>query len=188
MKNFVWLAIICCILPILIILLISAIFGIKQKPKIPEKEFKKEEVIAEPKIGSFAPEFQLTDIDQKTFTLNDLKGKPTILFFTASYCLPCQIAAKEIKKLDEDLGGNKFNVVVIFIDKRESEEDLRVWKEKFASDDWFIAFGNEKIISDYEINYLDTRFILDERSKIVYLASPATGFFDFKEKILQLLK
>jgi hypothetical protein len=98
------------------------------------------------------------------------------------------MAAKEIKKLDEDLGGNKFNVVVIFIDKRESEEDLRAWKRKFASDDWFISFGNEKIISDYKINYLDTRFILDERGKIVYLASPATGFFDFKEKVVQLLK
>jgi hypothetical protein len=36
--------------------------------------------------------------------------------------------------LDEDLGGNKFNVVVIFIDQRESEEDLRAWREKFASD------------------------------------------------------
>jgi cytochrome oxidase Cu insertion factor (SCO1/SenC/PrrC family) len=90
MKNFVWLSIICCILPILIILLISAIFGIKQKPKIPEKEFKKEEVIAEPKIGSFAPEFQLTDIDQKTFTLNDLKGKPTILFLQRAIAFPAK--------------------------------------------------------------------------------------------------
>jgi cytochrome oxidase Cu insertion factor (SCO1/SenC/PrrC family) len=95
MKNTLWLAIICCFLPMVIFLLFSAILSVKQKPKIPEKEFKKEEGIAKPKIGNLAPEFQLTDIDQKTFTLNDLKGKPTILFFTSTYCLPAKWQPKK---------------------------------------------------------------------------------------------
>ena len=42
--------------------------------------------------------------------------------------MPCQIGAKEVVKLDDELGGDTFDVFVVFVDPRENESDLRNWK------------------------------------------------------------
>lgn len=141
-------------------------------------------------IGATSPDFQLTDISGKNFRKSDLLGKPVILWFTASYCIPCQIGAKEVKRLDDDMGvgGNTFDVVMIFIDPRETVDDLRWWKENFGNPDWYIAFGNEQIIADYKIRYLDTQYLLDKSGVIKNVANSNVGYERYKNLIQPLLQ
>lgn len=188
MKKATLIAIICCALTITIIALF-ALFGGQRVDHSSMPGYKDtNKVRIGTSIGDISPEFQLTDIGGKNFSKSDFREKPVIVWFTASYCVPCQIGAKEVKRLDNDMGGNAFDVAMIFIDPRETVADLRRWKENFGNADWYIAFGNEQIIADYKIRYLDTQYLLDKNGIIKNIANSNVGYERYKDLIQPLLQ
>ena len=116
-----------------------------------------------PSAGSPFPEFSLVDIDGNKVTNDSLSGKPSILWFTTSWCVPCQIGAKEVAKLDDELGGDAFTVLVVFVDPRESADDLRRWKQSFGNNDWVVAFDNQSdpLAQKINLKFLDTKYLID---------------------------
>lgn len=187
MNKITLIAIVCCALPLAVIGLMLA-FGGERIDHSTMPGYQQQAQVVGTDIGNISPAFQLVDIDKKSIKKDGLKGKPTIVWFTASYCVPCQIGAKEVKKLDEDVGGDKFNVIMVFVDPRETEQDLRQWKDNFASKDWFIVFGNEKIITDYKIRYLDTQYLLDKDGVIRNIANSNVGYESYKNKLQPLIQ
>lgn len=126
-------------------------------------------------VGSTFPDFTLTEVGGKTITRDSLKGKPVIIWFTTSWCIPCQIGAQDVSKLDNELGGGTFNVLVVFVDPKEKDSDLILWRKRFANPDWMVAFDNEltKLAARVNLKFLDSKFILDKNGIIKN--------FDFKQ-------
>lgn len=122
-------------------------------------------------VGDIFPDFNLTDVGERTFTRDSFKGKPSIIWFTTEFCVPCQIGAKEVAKLDSELGGNAFDVFVVFVDPRETKEDLISWKNRFANDDWVVSFDNfneeqNSLSAKINLKFLDTKYLLDSNGVI----------------------
>lgn len=49
-------------------------------------------------IGEVAPDFTLTTIDGKEFSLSSFRGQPVMLNFWATWCPPCQMEMPDIQK------------------------------------------------------------------------------------------
>jgi cytochrome oxidase Cu insertion factor (SCO1/SenC/PrrC family) len=113
--------------------------------------------------GKVFPSFNLTDVDGASVSLSTLAGKPAIVWFTTGWCVPCQIGAKEVAKLDAELGGDAFDVIVVFVDPREDAQDLRDWKQNFAAPDWQVAFddASRPLSTKIGLQFLDSKYLLD---------------------------
>ncbi|MCA0929909.1 TlpA disulfide reductase family protein [Ruegeria profundi] len=57
-------------------------------------------------------EFQLED-DGGTATIEDYKGKYVLLNFWATWCAPCRKEMPQIAELQEEFGGDKFEVLTL---------------------------------------------------------------------------
>jgi cytochrome c biogenesis protein CcmG/thiol:disulfide interchange protein DsbE len=64
-----------------------------------------------PRIGSAAPDFTITD-SQKTVVLSQLRGKPVVLNFWATWCPPCVEEMPSLVQLQKQL-GNKVTILAV---------------------------------------------------------------------------
>jgi peroxiredoxin len=64
-----------------------------------------------PKIGEKAPNFTLTDSD-KTVSLDQLRGKPVLLNFWATWCPPCIEEMPSLVQLQKAL-GDKVTILAV---------------------------------------------------------------------------
>lgn len=71
-----------------------------------------------PRIGETAPDFTVND-GQRTVTLSQLRGKPVLLNFWASWCGPCVQEMPSLVELQKQLGG-KATVLAVSVDSDDS--------------------------------------------------------------------
>jgi thiol-disulfide isomerase/thioredoxin len=64
-----------------------------------------------PRIGSPAPQFTITDA-QRTVSLQQLRGKPVVLNFWATWCPPCIEEMPSLVQLHKEL-GNKIAILAV---------------------------------------------------------------------------
>src|SRR5919108_4284260 len=75
------------------------------------------------KTGKGAPDFKLIDSEKgNILTKQTFKGKPLIIFFTTTWCTPCQIGAENLAKYDDEKGSGAFNVLIVFVDEQETDK------------------------------------------------------------------
>jgi thiol-disulfide isomerase/thioredoxin len=119
-------------------------------------------------VGALAPSFRLTDPVKGSITKENFTGKPLFIFFTATWCTPCQIGAQNLARYDDEHGGNLFNVLIAFIDDKESDNQFINWKKQFGRDDWYIAKGIE-MANNYHVQFLDTKYAFDQDGIIKWI-------------------
>jgi thiol-disulfide isomerase/thioredoxin len=74
---------------------------------------------AAPLAGHPAPPFELVTLDGETLRLSDLKGKPVILNFWATWCGPCRAEFPEFQKAAVD---NADRLVIIGVNHTSTDQ------------------------------------------------------------------
>jgi cytochrome c biogenesis protein CcmG, thiol:disulfide interchange protein DsbE len=83
--------------------------------------FRSNGVVAGPLVGKPAPAFTLQTLNGGTISLASLKGRPVVLNFWASWCIPCRDEAPVLRDLSEKQTATGLAVVgVVFSDKNLS--------------------------------------------------------------------
>ena len=120
--------------------------------------------------GDTAPEFRLVDIEGRVVTRTGLLsgGKPGLLFFTTTWCLPCIEGLRQLQRFQQELGAPEpFRVLIVFVDPREGEADVRRYRDRYGFPrSWFYAPDTDRMVWKYGVRYLDTKFVLDPQAVI----------------------
>ncbi len=133
--------------------------------------------------GQRLPEFALTDINGRPIAYDS--GKPRIIFFMASWCLPCVAEERALARVHGKY-GDRVGIVTIDVDLRnDTVADLRTFQQRYGGD-WPHALDVELAIL-LKVRSLDTTYVVNRNNVITYLDMWATDFETLESEVLKVL-
>ncbi|MDO8628070.1 MAG: TlpA disulfide reductase family protein [Candidatus Diapherotrites archaeon] len=136
-------------------------------------------------VGKPAPALSFQDVNGKTVSLSDFKGKYIYLNFWATWCSSCtqeMMLIPELKKIH----GTKITFVSISVDK--NPDAMKNFLKKNSKLDWtFLYCDNyKKAKEEFNVLTVPTYYLIDPKGNI--LKSPADKPQDIEPTFIQIKK
>lgn len=115
-----------------------------------------------------APGFELEGPDGVTYSLADMRGKPVIVNFWATWCPPCRAEMPAMQRAWEQLEAQ--GVMMVAVNVGESKEEIATFTEQVP-----VAFPlpmdtDMSVSQSWPMKGLPTTFIVDPDGRLVYQA------------------
>lgn len=120
---------------------------------------------SELRAGDASPSFSYQDINGKTITLENLKGKIVYIDVWATWCPPCRAELPALKQLEEKYGQDMY-FVSISCDQDKSKWEAMV-KEKDLKGVQLHIGTDRSFMQAYMITSIPRFILLDEGGKII---------------------
>ena len=75
------------------------------------------------------PEIAFEDLEGQQFTLEDFEGKYVLLNVWATWCPPCRKELPDLQSLQQQLGGQQFQVIALSTDAGKRASVIRLYQE-----------------------------------------------------------
>ena len=132
---------------------------------------------AELKVGDDAPTFFVRDLAEKNFFFSDtLKtGKPAVLSFFATWCVPCRAEMPGLDTLSHSYSDINFylvNVSGLTQGKAKMKEDPKLVKmmvDKLGVNLKVLMDKYGKVAEKYGVQSLPRLVVIDQKSKVHYI-------------------
>jgi peroxiredoxin len=75
-------------------------------------------------VGKLAPDFSLTDMNDKPYRLSDFRGKVVFLNFWATWCKPCREEMPSMEVLNKNFEKDGLIILAVSIDRVTTTKDI----------------------------------------------------------------
>lgn len=117
-----------------------------------------------PSLGDKAPAFEAPLLDGSgTLALSDLEGRPVLVNFWASWCVPCREEAPLLKEAYQRYGDE---VAFVGVNIKDARDDALAFEEEFSLGFPDIRDEGSVIFADYGLTGQPETFIIDAEGNI----------------------
>jgi peroxiredoxin len=125
--------------------------------------------------GKDAPDFNLTDLNGKTHTLSQYRGKNVMLIFWATWCKPCVSEIPHLIEIRDKIGEDKLAMLAISYNYSDPTTKVR----KFVASNPIINYpviSTDSMVMPRPYNLIDSipcSFFIDPEGKIKFATEGA---------------
>jgi peroxiredoxin len=158
--------------------LLGSVWILASRVPPPESDAVAEAMAAAPRKGFLAPDFALTTLDGAIVRLSDLRGKPVLINFWASWCGPCRSEMPHIQAAYEAHTGE--GLVVLGVDQMESSRAVAQFVEEFDLTFPIPIDTDGAVSAIYQARGLPTSFFVDVDGIIraMFIGPMSSGFIE----------
>ena len=120
--------------------------------------------LSEAQVGNLAPDFQLDNLDGKPVALSDLKGKPVLLNFWATWCPPCRDEMPYIQEIYEEWSGKGLELLAV--NMGDSSSKVKRFLENYNLSFPVLLDTKQTVAQKYNIRGIPATFFIDENGII----------------------
>lgn len=164
------------LIPVLVLVGLVVLFAVGLK--IDPRE------VPSPLIGKAAPAFNLKLLDDgSAYTEGNLKGRPVLVNFFASWCEGCQVEHPVLLQLAKD-----YNAEIIGMDYKDKPEDVSAWLARHGSPYRKVVLDEQGTAGlDWGVYGVPETFVLNAAGIIVYKQIGPMTEEVWREKIAPLM-
>lgn len=113
--------------------------------------------------GGPAPDWTLTDLEGRSVSLAELRGKPIVLDFWATWCTPCEFQIPILNEVNERY-GDRVAIVGVAVDVDGREVVAPFAKERKIS--YRVLLGDEELAQRYGARGFPSLYVIGKDGNI----------------------
>ncbi|MDP2932262.1 MAG: TlpA disulfide reductase family protein [Chloroflexota bacterium] len=118
----------------------------------------------EPSSNSAAPDFKLADLNGNTVALSDLRGKPVLLNFWATWCPPCREEVPLIEEINQEWTSKGLVVLTVSLD--DSADTVKDFVQNYGLTFTVLHDREQRVAQTYGIQGIPTTLFIDKDGNI----------------------
>lgn len=142
-------------------------------------------------VGKTAPDFTAKNPQDEFISLNDIKGKYTLIDFWAAWCRPCRAENPNLVNAYNKYHEKGFEIISVSLDgRRGKKEGKKAWVDAIEKDqlsNWHhvshLKYFDDPIAKGYGVTAIPSSFLIDENGVIIAKNLRGPALQDQLEKI-----
>lgn len=142
---------------------------------------------AEPQIGFRAPDFTLQTLDGVAIRLSDLAGRPVLINYWATWCVPCQKELPLLQTLYQEYQGKGLVIITINAIEQDSVEKVQAMVAEKGMTYPVLLDKGDQFAKAYQAIFFPTTFFVDASGVIQHITLGDSSEADLRARIESLL-
>jgi cytochrome c biogenesis protein CcmG/thiol:disulfide interchange protein DsbE len=141
--------------------------------------------VKSPIVNRPAPPFALRTLDGKRLTSADLRGKPLVVNFWASWCLECKDEHPNLLRALHTYAGQ--GVAFVGIDYQDHASDAHAFLKKYGGGWTVLADPDQHTAIDFGVYGVPETYFIDRKGVVRYKATGPVTWAVLKREIRKIM-